>query len=189
MSSAALAAEAGSVALKFSVSQSRTRQRPLRGARGQVVRLAEAVHAGEPGRVELVHEVREVLFALRGRDVWAWRRTAHRAAGTTRAPAPGGARHPAGFRPDGLEREAVRIDDGVPFLHEQRILRRRAVQLFEREAAGRIGELARRPAALHHDPVTRLQARGLGGEDARAPRGASPRLRTAPARARFPRRA
>ena len=72
------------------------RQRALRCARGQKVRLPEAVHAREAGRVELVHEVREVLLTLRGRDRAASRRTAHRAAGTTRDPAPGGARHPPG---------------------------------------------------------------------------------------------
>ena len=68
-------------------------------------------------------------------------------------------------QPDGFEREAVRVDDAVALLHEQRILRRRLVELLEREAAWRVGELPRRPAPLHHDPVTGFEARGLGGQD------------------------
>jgi hypothetical protein len=50
-------------------------------------------------------------------------------------------------------------------LHEQRILWRNAVKLGEREAARRIGELPRRPAALHHDPLAGLQARSFGREN------------------------
>ena len=68
-------------------------------------------------------------------------------------------------QPDRFEREAVRVDDAVPLLHEQRILRRRAVEFLEREATWRVGKLPRRPAPLHHDPVTGFEARRLGGED------------------------
>ena len=68
-------------------------------------------------------------------------------------------------QPDGFERQAVGVDDAVAFLHEERILRRHAVELREREPARRVGELSRRPAALHHDPVAGRQARGLGREN------------------------
>ena len=43
------------------------RQRPLGRASGQEVRLAQAVDARESRRIQLVHEIREVLLALRGR--------------------------------------------------------------------------------------------------------------------------
>ena len=42
-----------------------------------------------------------------------------------------------------------------------------AVKLLEHEAAWCIGELRRRPAALHHDPVTWLQACSLGSDPQR----------------------
>ena len=71
----------------------------------------------------------------------------------------------AGFEPDRFERQAVGVDDAVALLHEQRILRRHAVEFLEREAARRVGELPRRPAALHHDPLAGRQARRLGGEN------------------------
>ena len=140
------------------------RQRALRRARGQEVGLAQAVDAREAGRVELAHEIREVLLALRGRGprhrvVQRIRRLERR---ETLRVAPRAVRR---VQPDRLERQAVRVDDAVALLHEQRILRRRAVELLEREAARRVGELPRRPAALHHDPVAGLEARGLGGED------------------------
>ena len=41
------------------------RQRALRRTSGQEVRLAQAVDAREPGRIERAHEIREVLLALR----------------------------------------------------------------------------------------------------------------------------
>ena len=69
------------------------------------------------------------------------------------------------IQPHRFERQAVGVDGAVALLHEQRILRRHAVELLEREAARRVGELPRRPAALHHDPLAGLQAGGLGGED------------------------
>ena len=63
----------------------------------------------------------------------------------------------------GLEGQAVRVDRAVALLHEQRILRRHAVEFLQRKAARRIGKLPLRPAALDHDPVAGLESRRLRG--------------------------
>jgi nucleoside-diphosphate-sugar epimerase len=69
------------------------------------------------------------------------------------------------IQPHRFEREAVRVDDAVTLLREKWILRRHAIEFFERETAWRVGELPRRPAALHHDPVTGLETCRLHSED------------------------
>ena len=71
-----------------------------------------------------------------------------------------------GFSPTALSRQTVGVHEAITFLDEQRILRCNAVKLLERDAARCIGELPRRLAALHHDPVTWLQACSLGSENA-----------------------
>ena len=128
------------------------RQRTLRRTRGQEIRLAQAVDAREPGRIELAHEIREVLLALRGRCLGHGVVQRHRR--LERHEALGVAARAVGrVQTDRFEREAVRVDDAIALLDEQRILRRHAVELLERESAWRVGELPRRPAALHHDPL------------------------------------
>ena len=164
------------------------RQRTLRRARGQERRLAQAVDAREPDRIELAHEVREVLLALRGRG--RRHRVVQRIRRLERHEPRGVAARAVGrVQPDRFEREAVGVDDAVALLHEERILRRHAVELREREPARRVGELPRRPAALHHDPARRAARWRPWRRESRALRGASRRLRSAPARARCRRRA
>ena len=60
-------------------------------------------------------------------------------------------------------------------MHEQRVSRRDPVKLLEREPAGRIGELARRPATLHHDPLAGRHVPRFGGQDLE---GLAPRTHT-----------
>ena len=102
MSAAASVADAGSVALNGSVSQSRTGSGPLAARAARNVRLAQAVDAREPDRIELAHEIREVLLALRGRGLRHRVVAAPSAAGTTRGPAALRRAPSAGFSPTAL---------------------------------------------------------------------------------------
>ncbi len=147
------------------------RQVLAQGPRLDALRLAlraaaQAVDAREPHAAQRAHEVGQIALELLGRrrrnalDESPVRRLEGREARGIAL------RAVLGVETDRAQRERVRVDDAVALLHEQRIARCNAVELREREAARRVGELLRRPTALHHDPLPFRRRRGFARQDA-----------------------